>query len=166
MLWWLLCDFCLPYSQLVNNDSARLFGYGWCISFSQQTPNWRALSTSFSPTQCLPMSPAVCGGWVLVFMQVLQLDLCYRSPHGHTADWLTSLEYFFSLFTLASQVWALLRAILKVLNFCHFDSCGDPHQGRHIDTHSFSIYPKHTRAHTHSHTQTHANWLTHSVKYP
>lgn len=82
-----------------------------------------------------------------MFMQVLQLDLCNRSPHGHTADGLTRLEYFFSLFTLANQVWALLRAILEVLNFCHFGSCGDPHQDRHIDAHSFSIYPKHTYTH-------------------
>lgn len=144
------CFSCLPPSLRVK----------WqCLSFWIQmahrlftrNSNWYAVSPSFSQTHCSPVSPAACGGsplWVLVFTQVLQLDLCYRSPHGHTADRLTRQEYCFSLFTLASQVWALLRAILEVLNFCHFDSFSDPHQDGRINTHSFSFFLSQTHSHT------------------
>lgn len=101
-----------------------------------------------------------------MFMQVLQLDLCNRCPHGHTSDWLTGLEYFFSLFTLARRVWVLLRAIVEALNFSHSEPCGDPRQDGHTNTHSASFPPKHTRTQrprevrvqihtTHTHTHPH-----------
>lgn len=71
--------------------------------------------------QCL----CVCGNCLhrilaLVFVQVLQLDLCEVSQWSHCR--LADSACFFSLFTLASQVKVLLRAILEVHNFCHFGS--------------------------------------------
>lgn len=159
--WYVALQLLSPSTPGLLNNNVRPFG--WCISFPTITSNCSAVSTSFCPTRCFRMSPAVCGGWphwVLVFMQVLQLDLCNSCPHGHTADWLTRLENFFSLFTLASRVWVLLRAIVEALNFSHSESCGDPYQFGHTNTHSSSFPPKHTRTHrlrgapVHTHTST------------
>lgn len=140
------CSSSLIYSQLKDNVCPFSYGKNSERSFYFILPS----TVLASVPRCVCCGCTHC---VLVFMQVLELELCHSSLHGHAADPLTSLEYFYLLFTLASQVWALQRAILEVLNFCHLVIHIE------IDTLTFCLFIIPTYPHT-------LDGLTHSVKYP